>query len=114
MTSELIATTTSLIHTLPPAGHGLTTGVIGLLQEQHDLSSSWGGLLLNWRIYALSGGVWTVNWCLSWWAKNITPPTPDSPILKKFAYAVLVKLADISASIPIPKFGVKPTDSPKS
>lgn len=102
--TDLVATTETILRTMPAAGHGMAAAARGLMAAQQADDSTWHSVLLNWRLYVATGGAWTINWCLSWWAKNVTPPTVESPILKKFAYAVLVKLADITASIPIPGF----------
>lgn len=109
---DLVQTTTSLIQTLPPAGHGLANAVINHLQEQKMADFSWTGILGNPRLYIAAGGVWTVNWVLTWFSKNVPPPLATDPLWKKFMYAVLVKVADITANIPVPRFGSAPAQTP--
>jgi hypothetical protein len=115
--SELVATTTTLIQTLPPAGHGLTTGVMNLLQQQADHSGTFASLARNLNAWVLTlvgsfGGL-AAGWFFTAAARNIAVPAKDAGFWTKMRYDCVQWLAgffDKSGN----RVGNKPSDTKPS
>lgn len=53
---DLVQTTATIIRTMPAAGAGMAKAARSLMADQQSADFSWGGLLTNWRLYAIGAG----------------------------------------------------------
>lgn len=83
-------TTQTLIALIPPSGHGTIAAVQSLLHQQYIRDM----LTLATSAVGLQG----LNWFVTWFSKNTPAPPANASLLEKFWYALLQKVADITAS----------------
>lgn len=50
---DLVATTDTLVRTLPAAGHGLASAAMAVVQAQHDSDFSLSGIASNPKLYGI-------------------------------------------------------------